>query len=276
MVIDFHVHAFPDELAPRAVGGINAGIPGHAHAVLDGTVRGLLDSMDRAGIRQAVLWSVATRPTQVDPIIRWSRAVAGERIIPFGSVHPDCADVAAEVRKVAAAGLKGIKLHPMYQGFAADEERAWPLYEAAQEAGLVIGFHAGGDLSFPLDDDRASPRRILRVHRAFPRIRMVVAHLGGWRMWDEVAETLAGTDVYLETSYTFCTATPEQVRRVLQRHPPERVLFGTDSPWRDQRESLELARAAFPDPATRRMVLEDNAERLLAGPAFAGPPRAAV
>ena len=276
MVIDFHVHAFPDELAPRAVSGINAGIPGHAQAVLDGTVRGLLGSMDRAGIRQAVLWSVATKPTQVDPIIRWSRAVAGERIIPFGSVHPDCADAAAEVRKVAAAGLKGIKLHPMYQGFAADEERAWPLYEAAQAAGLILAFHAGGDLSYPPDDDRASPRRILRVHRAFPRIRMVVAHLGGWSMWDEVADTLAGTDVYLETSYTFCTATPEQVRRVLQRHPPERVLFGTDSPWRDQRESLALARAAFPDATTRRMVLEDNAERLLAAPAFADHPRPAV
>jgi predicted TIM-barrel fold metal-dependent hydrolase len=197
--------------------------------------------------------------------------VAGDRIVPFGSVHPDCADVAAQVLAVAAAGLRGIKLHPMYQGFAADERRAWPLYEAALEAGLIIGFHAGGDLSFPRDDDRASPSRILRVHRAFPQLRMVVAHLGGWSMWDEVARTLAGTDVYLETSYTFGTATPEQVARVLERHPAERVLFGSDSPWRDQAESLALARAAFPDPAARRMVLQENAERLLGGPASARP-----
>ena len=265
MITDFHVHAFPDELAARAVGSINAGLAEDAHAVTDGTVNGLIASMDRAGIRRAVLWSVATKPTQVDAIIRWSLAVAGERIIPFGSVHPDSADPAADVAKVEAAGLAGIKLHPMYQGFAADDERAWPLYGAAEAAGLIIGFHAGGDLSYPLDDDRASPSRILRVHRAFPRLRMVVAHLGGWQMWDEVAETLAGTDVYLETSYTLDTATPEQVRRVLERHPPERVLFGSDSPWRDQAQALALVRAAFPDPAVRSMVMEENAERLLAG-----------
>jgi predicted TIM-barrel fold metal-dependent hydrolase len=263
MVIDFHVHVFPDELAPRAVGGINAGLAEHARAVLDGTVAGLLASMDRAGIRRAVLWSVATKPTQVDPIIRWSRSVAGERIIPFGSVHPDAADPAADVAKVAAAGLKGIKLHPMYQGFAADERHAWPIYSAAQEVDLILGFHAGGDLSFPLGDDRASPGRILRVHRAFPRLRIVAAHLGGWQMWDEVARTLAGTDVYLETSYTFGSASSEQIERVLERHAPGRILFGSDSPWRDQAQALALAGTAFPDPAVRRMVLESNAERLL-------------
>jgi len=265
MVIDFHVHAFPDELAPRAVGGINAGLAEDARAVLDGTVAGLLASMDRAGIRCAVIWSIATKPAQVDPIIRWSLSVASERIIPLGSVHPDSADVAVDVRRVAAAGLKGIKLHPMYQGFAADERRAWPLYAAAQEAGLILGFHAGGDLSFPLDDDRASPSRILRVHRAFPRLRIVAAHLGGWQRWDEVAETLAGTDVYVETSYTFDTATREQVERVLARHAPERLLFGTDSPWRDQAEALAMTQRAFPDERVRRMVLEENAERLLGG-----------
>ncbi len=126
MVIDFHAHAFPDELAPRAVGGINAGLAEEEHAVIDGTVGALLVSMDRAGIGRAVLWSIATKPTQVEPIIRWSLSVASERIIPLGSVHPDAADPAADVAKVAAAGLKGIKLHPMYQGFAADEGRAGP------------------------------------------------------------------------------------------------------------------------------------------------------
>jgi len=235
MVVDFHAHAFPDELAPRAVGGINAGIPEHAHAVLDGTVGDLIASMDRAGIRRSVLWSIATRPTQVDAIIRWSLSVAAERIVPFGSVHPDCAD-------------------PL-----------WPLYAAVEEAGLILAFHAGSDVAYPPPDDRAAPRRILRVHGAFPHVRIVAAHMGGWRMWDEVAETLAGTDVYLETSYTFDTAGPEQLRRLLERHPPERILFGTDSPWRDQAGTLELVRAAFPDPAVRRLVLEDNAERLLSG-----------
>jgi predicted TIM-barrel fold metal-dependent hydrolase len=261
-----HTHAFPDELAPRAIQALGGGLPAEQRPVLDGTVAALLASMDRAGIERSLVWSVATAPKQVEPILRWSLGIRSERIVPFASVHPDCADPAAEARRIAASGLPGIKLHPMYQGFAADERRLWPLYEAVEETGLILGFHAGGDVCFPLDDDRAAPGRILNVHRAFPAMAMVVAHLGGWMWWDQAAETLAGADVYLETSYTFCMAEQRPaVREVLARHAPERLLFGSDSPWRDQARALEEVRRAFADPELQQMVLWSNAARLLDG-----------
>lgn len=262
MTIDAHAHAFPDGLAQKAIGVLNEGVAEEARAVLDGTVADLLRSMARAGIGRAVLCNIATRPGQVDAIIEWSLGVETDRLVPLGSVHPRCADPAGEVRKVARAGLKGIKLHPLYQEFSVDDRRMWPLYEAVQETGLVLTLHAGRDIAFPPEDDRAAPRRILRVHEAFPRIPMVAAHMGGWKMWGEVAETLAGTELYLETSYTFDTGAPETLRRIIERHSPERILFGTDSPWRDQAETLELVREAFPDPAVRRAVLHRNAARL--------------
>jgi len=48
VIIDFHVHCFPDKLAPRAVSQLaaNAGIPPR----VDGTINGLKESMKRAGI----------------------------------------------------------------------------------------------------------------------------------------------------------------------------------------------------------------------------------
>jgi len=263
VIIDFHTHAFPDDLASRAIGTLNERIPPEGHAVLDGTLGALLDSMDRAGIDRCVICSIATAPKQVAAILRWSLSIADDRVVPFGSVHPDCEDPAAEVRKVARAGLRGVKMHPLYQGFAADDERLWAVYDAVCEAGLILLMHCGRDIAFPPEDDRAAPRRILKVHRAFPDMPLVAAHLGGWRMWSEVLDALAGTDVYLETSYSIGLCEPDTLTALLGRHAPERVLFGTDSPWQGQKESLDQVRHAFPDPHVRRMVLTGNAERLL-------------
>jgi len=264
VVIDIHTHAFPDDLAPRAIEALNSGVPPESYAVLDGTLGDLLRSMDRAGIERSVLTNIATAPKQVDSILEWSLSIAGERIIPFASVHPGGADVAADVRKIAESGLRGVKMHPQYQEFAIDEERMWPFYEAMSDAGLVLLFHAGRDIAFPPEDDRAAPRRILRVHQAFPDLPIVAAHLGGWMMWQEVAETLAGTDVYLDTSYTFHQ--PDEsgaMADILRRHPVERIAFGTDSPWRDQAADLARVREVFPDEPAQELVLHGNAERLL-------------
>ncbi|MFP4564308.1 MAG: amidohydrolase, partial [Spirochaetia bacterium] len=57
-IVDFHTHAFPDELAARAVPALEA--EADIEAVLDGTVTSLLESMDRAGIERSVVASIAT------------------------------------------------------------------------------------------------------------------------------------------------------------------------------------------------------------------------
>jgi len=59
-IIDFHTHAFPDELAARAIPFLEE--EGNVKAWLDGTAADLLRSMDRAGIERSVICSIATRP----------------------------------------------------------------------------------------------------------------------------------------------------------------------------------------------------------------------
>lgn len=277
-ITDFHVHAFPDELASRAMDSLLQTVPAHVTPTSDGTVSGLLRSMDRAGIRRSVLCSIATSPKQVPSILSWSLKVRSERIVPLGSVHPDCEDPPGEVRRTAQSGLLGIKLHPMYQGFAVDEERLWPLYAAAEQSGLMLMLHAGRDMSFPADDDRADPRRILKLHRAFPDLTLVAAHMGGWRQWREVAQVLAGTNVYLETSFSLDQCAPDQMRDILARHSIERILFGSDSPWQGQAETIALVRRTWPRTTDQQKVLAGNAERLLTAAACrltGGPPTGA-
>lgn len=70
MIIDFHTHCFPDELAVKAVASLSekAGIP----AMLNGTVNDLKRSMKASRITGSVLLNIATKPSQTAKINSWS------------------------------------------------------------------------------------------------------------------------------------------------------------------------------------------------------------
>ena len=261
MVIDFHTHAFPDSLAERALNALGAH-SGDYRAYHDATVRGLLISMNRAGIGAAVVASIATKPEQAEKILRWSSLIRGPRIIPFPSVHPRSPRAVPEIQRIAAEGFPGIKLHPMYQEFTIDDPALFPLYEAVAGSGLILLFHAGFDIAFP-GNHQADPSRILRVHQAFPTLKIVASHLGGWRLWPEVLQTLAGKPIYLETSFAAREAEEAVFRAILEKHPPDYLLFGTDSPWLDQKEELRVWRELDLPEDRREKILFRNAERLL-------------
>jgi len=260
--IDFHTHAFPDELAGKAMHSLEEEAGGGYQAHGDGTIGSLLKSMDRAGIERSVIASIATRPGQVDNIIKWSTRIQSRRIIPFASIHPTSRDIPGRIERIKDAGLKGIKLQPFYQNFTIDDPAVFPLYEAIAASGLILLFHAGFDLAFP-DDLCSRPARILKVHLAFPKLKIVAAHLGGYRAWEEVSETLAGRPVYLETSFSIREAEPALLKKILKKHSPDFFLFGTDYPWLDQKEELdEWQKLKIPDDFKERILVK-NAERLL-------------
>ncbi len=260
-VIDFHTHAFPDDLAQKAISALEEH-SGDYRAHHDGTVGGLLRSMDRARIERAVVVSIATKPTQVPRITDWSISIVSERIIPFASIHPLYRDFERELDRIAAAGLKGIKLHPMYQKFTIDDPGLFPLYRAIADRGLIVLFHAGNDIAFPVTG-QASPLRFLKLFESFPNLKMVVSHLGGWTAWDEVEETLLGKPVYLETSFGIGEADSSQFRKIIENHSPDYLLFGTDSPWLDQKKELQAWKSLSLSEGWKEKVFHNNAERLL-------------
>lgn len=262
MIVDIHVHAFPDALAERAIRKLDAETD-LATAQLDGTLASLLASMDRAGIQQAVLCSIATRPAQFDPILEWSLEIADERIIPLPSVHPQDPDAVARIRRVAAAGLKGIKMHPYYQDFYLDDLGLDPLYAAMSDCGLMLVLHTGFDIAFPRIR-RCDPERIAGVVDRFPDLRLVTTHCGAWADWDNVRRYLLGRPIYMETSFTLNTIPADEARDLITGHPAEYVLFGTDSPWVDQSQSVADIRALGLPAELEHAIFRDNALRLLA------------
>ena len=261
--IDFHTHAFPDKVAARAIAVIET--PGTWDAFGDGTVSGLLASMDAAGIDISVICPIATKPGQVRGILKWARSIRSERIEPFCSVHPDDRNVGKWLAKFVRAGIRGIKLHPMYQDFAVDERRLRPLYEGAVECGLIVEFHCGRDIAFGRDDDRAAPVRFARVLDRFGDMLAVCSHMGGWLDWDEGEKHLIGRDVMLETSFSLGERGTDSARvaDMIRRHGAERVMFGTDWPWADQKLHVKLLGDLDLPDADKRAIFFSNAARLL-------------
>ena len=259
-LIDFHTHAFPDQLGEGTVQRLSAraGIT----AALDGTVTSLLGSMDRLGIEAAVVLSVATKPAQFDSILRWSLQIASSRLYPFASVHPDDPQALEHVSRIAEAGLKGIKLHPYYQGFLLDEPRLLPVYERVRDCGLLLLAHTGYDLGYPRDDV-ADPARVRNVLEAVPGLGFIASHLGGWMDWDRVEEHLLGRPVYLEISYALPYLGIRRARRLLRAHPPEYLLFGSDSPWADAGAALDALLALELGKELTERICYANAARLL-------------
>jgi len=260
MVVDFHVHCFPDGLAARAIAALSesSGIPPSS----DGTISGLKQSMERAGIARSVIQPIATKPAQTASANNWAAGVQDSRILSFGTLHPKLESWEEEAERITSLGLRGVKFHPDYQEFFVDAEAMMPIYERLAELDLIILFHAGIDIGLP-PPCHCPPARLAKVVKRLEGARLVAAHMGGFRYWDEVEEHLVGLSLFFDTSYGLGHLEPEQFLRILQGHGVERCLFGSDSPWADQAVEVAKIEQLKLTPEDRQAVLEGNARRLL-------------
>lgn len=260
-VVDVHYHAFPDALAASAVAALAA--QGHVVARYDGTISGVLAAMDASGVDVGVVQPVATKPGQVRSINDWVSTVGSSRIVPFGAMHPDFPDPATEIRRMRRElGLRGFKLHPEHQDFEPHEPRMEAIYRAALDEDMIVFFHAGGDLVH--DSVRGTPDSFVRVLQAWPGLRCVLAHMGGFNQWHAVTGRLAGRDAWFDTAYTLGYLPDDEFVALAREHGCERVLLGTDGPWSDAAEQIaHLRRLPFTDDELAG-ILGGNAARLLA------------
>ncbi|HUT31695.1 MAG TPA: amidohydrolase family protein [Sedimentisphaerales bacterium] len=260
-IIDFHTHAFPDELAPRAMRKLLEEAP-DVRAYLDGTLSQLLDSMDKAGIEKSIVCCIATRPEQFDSIFQWCKQVRSERLIMFPSFHPLDPKWTDRMRQLKAEGFRGIKFHPFYQDFYVDEKRLFEIYEQVCREDLLVVMHTGYDIAFPRVR-RADPERLVKIKQAFPELKFITTHLGAWEQWDEVRQSLIGRQIYMEISFALEYLEAGTAREMIMNHPEEYVLFGTDSPWTDQQETLSMLKNLQLPGKKMQRILSGNALRLL-------------
>ena len=282
VIIDFHAHTFPEQIARRAIAKLSESA--HIKNYLDGTFDALKLSMREAGIDYTVLLPVATKPEQQENInkaaILTNEYVHETGILSFGGIHPDNENYRQILRDLDAHGVRGIKLHPVFQQTDFDDIRYLRIMECACENGLIILTHAGFDASFP-EDTFVSPDRIRNVLEKIRPDKLILAHMGGWNCWDEAEELLASYDVYLDTAYSLSpmrsnTGAPtdgyydplgrEQFLRMVKTFGADHILFGSDSPWTDLNESLTLIRESGLPDSDLYDILGNNAAKLLGIP----------
>ena len=277
MIIDFHTHTFPDKIAQRAIAGMQQA--SHAAAFAEGTLSGLQESMQKAGISHSVVLPVATNPAKLSSMNDSSIALNGQGgIFHFGAVHPLADNWEEELVRLAEAGIKGIKIHPHYQGVDIDDIRYLRLMGRAAELGLITVMHSGLEIGFP-GVVRCSPEMTASALRQLGEIPIVLAHMGGWKNWNQVADLLGPTGCMLDTAISLGAIVPNEPGHYIEADLPlldaegfctlvrafgsHRVLFGTDCPWADQAQEVEAIRALPLTEEEKENIFHRNAEELL-------------
>lgn len=266
-IIDFHTHVFPDRVALRAVPRMYeyCKIPYRAGGGADG----LAASMEKNRVVLSVNHPVCTNPEKVASCNRFAQELARRPgVASFGCLHPELKSWREELRTFRGRGLIGLKIHNDYQGFYFNSKLCLDMISAAFEEGLMVLAHAGADPVSP-GVTRCTPAMIAQ---ALPLLRQgvfIAAHLGGHMMLDEAMRHVIGQDIYIDTSMAAMYYPDVRCREAILAHDPDRVLFGSDSPWDDPGAAAAVLRHMGLEEARLDKILCGNAARLLGMPARA-------
>ena len=266
MIIDFHAHIFPDKIAEGAVSTLAK--KGNIPAYSDGKETTLIAEMERAGITLSVNLPVLTRPEQFLGTMRYAAEInkkydTGRGILSFAGIHPNIPDLEGAIFTIRDAGFRGIKIHPDYQGAFIDDERYVRMLSLAKAADLITVTHAGVDAAYVNEEIKCAPTRILRLlDKIGGYEKLVLAHLGGNQIYRDVYDSLAGEDLYFDTGYILGDIKKERFTEVLSKHGEDKILFGSDSPWRDVAEDVKIVRD-FGLGNAEEKIFYLNAKRLL-------------
>lgn len=267
MIIDFHTHIFPDKIAEGTIAALERG--GFARAHTNGTRAGLLSALSCVGADIAVNLPVMTKSTQFDSVTRFAGGInAAEystgRIISFAGIHPDCDDVEEKLSDLKSAGFLGVKIHPDYQGTFINDERYVRILECAKALDLIVVTHAGQDGAYPDQPIKCTPCRVLDLlDKIGGYSKLVLAHVGGNEMYDDVYSHLAGEDVYFDTALCLRDVNEFSFKKLIDKHGADRILFATDSPWRDIGEEIDILKSYNLGADVENKIFSENARSLL-------------
>lgn len=261
MIIDFHTHIFPEALAAKTLPKLQRYV--NVPFYTEGTAEALKRSMNEAGIDISVTLPIVTRPGTSRSINDYAASQAKKfGLVSFGSVHPEENNWRDELRRFHELGLAGLKLHHDYQGFRFDSKENYALIEAAFEEGLPVLVHAGYDPASPYTH-RCT---VDMIAEALPLLRQgvfIAAHLGGHLTLEKSMRSLLGSDIYIDISMGEVFYPREYVKRAILSHDPDRILFGTDSPWDSQKNAVDTLRAMRLGEELEKKIFETNARRIL-------------
>jgi predicted TIM-barrel fold metal-dependent hydrolase len=169
--------------------------------------------------------------------------------------------------ELANAGVRGIKLHPVSQGFLPNDVRLHAIYDTCSDAGLVVLSHSGpghhGGAS-------ARPSEFGTVLERWPDLRLVLAHLGGatWRESEELAAAFPQVVFDLSEIIEWVGApsapSTSELVGLIRSVGVDRVMLGSDFPWYDPTKTVDRV-MSLPGlgPAEKAAIVGGTAVRVL-------------
>jgi predicted TIM-barrel fold metal-dependent hydrolase len=244
MIFDFHCHYSPAFFRYREY-----------QMDLDA----LVAEMDRHGVARAVLSPAgefaAYATAEGNSFVADAARNFPQRFTGFATVNPWSrgAGIDALRRAHGEHGAAGLVLHPILQGFEANDPLVFPLVEAALELDLVIYVTGGAPYL-------AMPYKIADLAGRYPEGRFVMGH-AGWDFHFDVPYCLeACPNLWAETSKNGLA----NLEALARRFGASRLLFGSDYPFSSFEGEIEKIRL-LPgvDEEGRGQILSENARRLL-------------
>ena len=259
-VLDAHCHIYPPAIAAKAAKAIGAFY--NHESSCTGTAEEIIEINKEAGIDMSLVQSAATVPHQVASINEFIAATVNkypENFVGFGTLHPDSENSEKEIEQLITLGLRGVKIHNDFIRVAVDDKRMDKIYRLCAEARLPLLLHTG-DSRY----DFTNPDRMEKVLTANPDLTVIGAHFGGWSVWKEASERLSKFDnLLVDCSSSTAYISPELARELVRIYGAHRVMFGSDFPFNHPAEELERTLALGLTDAEYRLVLGENAKKLL-------------
>jgi len=277
VIVDSHTHVFPPQVRDQR----------EEYLQRDATFRELysnprsklasaeelLASMDEAGVDVSVIagfaWSEMELCRQTNDYLLEAAVRSDGRLLPFCCVQPRAGDEArSEMQRCAAAGARGVgELRPLNQGYdLSDSEEAGLLAWASSSYDLPLLLHVSEPVGhrYP-GKEGLDLAPLYRFIESFPGVTIVAAHWGGglpfYALMPEVRDALGST--YFDTAATPLLYDPSIYRRAIDLVGADRILFGSDFPLLSQARCLAQAREADLPEEEQRLILGENARRLL-------------
>lgn len=263
MIIDTHIHCFPDAIAKRAVENVSCGIEEFSR--VRGNFDEMIENMDRGGVDKGFFLNVATNPHQTPKVNAYSLSLNRYkgRIYSFGSVHPDCENIPGMIEDIKNSGLHGLKLHPDYQGYYINDEKYAPIFKTCAALRFPIILHCGFDPKYP-DDTHATPKMIREVIDRYPELVLVCAHLSSnGILTDDVLKYICGQNVWLDTAFCVNAWKPENAKLIIENHDINKIMFGSDTPWETPKATADYIRALGFSESANEKIFHENAENFM-------------
>jgi predicted TIM-barrel fold metal-dependent hydrolase len=283
-LVDVHVHLYPDQDASReAMESYEiweyGDDPGVDFAMADGDITGLNDSYGQAGFDRAIvvhLFDAALARTEalgrlapgltaempdvaatVNAAVaeamlasnRWVAAAARanpliEVLIGVDPTVLTARQMTDQLTELADAGVRGVKLHPVAQGYLPIDPRMHSVYDLCAEAGLVVLSHSGPGHNA---DASAKPSEFAPVLKRWPNLKLVLAHLGG-ASWQEAADLAdAFPQVVFDLSEVIewdgapNAPSAADLAALVKHIGADRIMLGSDFPWYDPARTADRA-----------------------------------